>query len=121
MVKKKVLIIDDEVMIRRLMTKLIEEQEAEAVVLESADQLMNTLESSNHFAMAITDLILPYISGWEIIKLIRDHSETLPIAVMTGATLSSDEKKKILINAQAIVEKNKFNIDEFRLLLKSNL
>ena len=116
MTKNKVLIVDDEPMVQKIVKRIVEDQGAEALIADSADKVNNIMVNADNIKLAVLDLLLPNSSGWDIMDIIEKHSR-IPIIIMTGVALSSDEKKKLLTRAKAIVEKNDFDINNFSKLL----
>jgi CheY-like chemotaxis protein len=116
---KKVLVVDDSEIIQQLITKLAENYGASVTAVASARDVTRILaEQDGRFDLFILDLILPGITGWEIIGILRARPETkdTPIVVLSGP-LSPQEQGKILQKANAIIEKSKFTITDFNKVL----
>ena len=117
--EKKVLVVDNNEVIQQLITKLAEKYGASVTAAASARDVTRILaEKACRFDLFILELILPEITGWEILGTLRARPETkdTPIVVLTGP-LSSQEKEKILQKANAVIEKNKFTLTDFNKVL----
>lgn len=117
---KKVWVIEDDEVVQQLMAKLIERRGMTAVVSGNARQVSDVLLTGvEGFNLVILDLLLPDITGWDILKTIRTHPEakTTPVVVMTGAELSPEEARRILLQANAFFDKKQFTLAAFDALL----
>ena len=116
---KKVLVVDNSEVIRQLITKLAEKHGASVTAVASARDVTGILaEKACRFDLFILDLILPEITGWEILEALRARPETkdTPVIILAGP-LSSKEKEKILQKANAVIEKSEFTITDFNKVL----
>ncbi len=121
MEQKKVLIVEDEKPVQQLVRLLVENFKAAVTVVGSGADANNILKDKNvHFDLVILDLILPEITGWDILETLKSSPRTkdTPIIVFTGASLSEKEKEKMLQKTNAIFEKSKFSCAAFNTSLK---
>jgi signal transduction histidine kinase/CheY-like chemotaxis protein len=79
----KILVIDDEERVRGLLREILED-EGHEVVLASGGHEGLELFHNNHFDAVFTDVGMPEMSGWEVVRAIRESSAELPVAVITG-------------------------------------
>ena len=90
----KVLVVDDEAFVRELLQEILE---IEGCVVHLAENGTEALElfSQHQFDGVFTDVGMPGMSGWELAHAIREQSEMIPIAVITGwgEAVGSDEQK----------------------------
>ena len=82
--KKKVLIIDDEELICWSLKKVLEKDDTYAVscAYNGSDALQNIHD--NQFDVVITDLRLPDVKDYDIIKQIKDIAVTTPVIVISA-------------------------------------
>ncbi|MBC3538220.1 response regulator [Rufibacter sediminis] len=86
----KILLIEDEPKVSAFIKKGLEEQMYE--VETAYDGFYGAkLATENEYALVILDVILPRMNGVEVCKLIRQHSLTVPILMLT-ALGSTDDK-----------------------------
>jgi two-component system KDP operon response regulator KdpE len=86
----KVLVVDDEPPIRKLLRMGLSTQGYE--ILEAANGKMALDLLSNDTALIILDLGLPDIQGHELLRMIRGRNETVPIVVLSSR---GDEAGKV--------------------------
>ena len=118
---KRVLILEDDDVVQQFMVKILKMLGAEPVIAGSPQKAEEALSNLESIDLAIVDLILPFITGWEVIDRIRKSGPAvgnIPIVVLTGASVSEKEKAKLLTKVDAVVWKGDFALDEFVGILK---
>lgn len=117
--KKRILIIDDDKLVRTLYTTITERLGAEAVAVGNAKEARAEMKEGTHFDLILLDLIMSYENGWHFLDELSLNASTadIPVIVMTGASLSQEEIDKLLQKACAVVQKGTFDVDKFRKLL----
>jgi DNA-binding NtrC family response regulator len=80
---KKVLIVDDEEMIRNLLTKMLSREGISTTCAENGNKAIELLEE-NGFDLIISDLIMPEKEGLEVIMYLKKHNISTPLIVMSG-------------------------------------
>lgn len=85
---KNLLVVDDDVNVCKVMAAMLRHRGYE-VVTETDGRKVPELLQQGEFDVALIDLVMPAISGLELIDLIRQHDRVMPILVVTG--LSSAE------------------------------
>ncbi|MBN2804165.1 MAG: response regulator [Deltaproteobacteria bacterium] len=96
----KVLLVDDEKMIRRSAGRLITKLGYDVIDASNGVEAMEILESQEHFfSIVILDLIMPVMNGEETFKRIKQFEPALPILISSG--YSQDDKVNQLIQGGA--------------------
>jgi len=113
---RKVLIVDDDETICSLIRNVTNKHGAMPTVVHTGEGAKTALEGSCHFDVIFLDLILPHMSGWEILDLIKNNSQTkdTPVVILSGAPLLVEEKKRLSKEVVAFVEKETFSLAEFK-------
>jgi signal transduction histidine kinase/CheY-like chemotaxis protein len=90
----KLLVVDDEDFVRELLQEILEFEGCAVTLAENGDEALQ-LFSEAQFDGVFTDVGMPGLSGWELAQAIRQRSEMIPIAVITGwgEAVGSDEQK----------------------------
>lgn len=87
----KILIVeDDEMILRTLEFKLAKDGYLIAVARDGKEAMKRI--SNEFFNLIITDLMMPYISGVEILTFVKAKFPDLPVIVLSGA----DEENTVL-------------------------
>jgi CheY-like chemotaxis protein len=80
----KILLVDDEVLVRSGTAMMLDELGHEVVEASSGKQAMEILSDHPHFDMVITDYRMPDMDGMELISEARKQIPALKIVLMTG-------------------------------------
>ncbi len=83
----KILVVDDEDLLRWSLTRFLESEGFEAYEAEGGHKALEILES-NPIAVLITDLMMPEMSGIELIRIAVDKTPDLFVLVITAADSS---------------------------------
>jgi HAMP domain-containing protein/CheY-like chemotaxis protein len=102
---KKLLVIEDDDNQRNSIRELIGNESAHQVDAATAHEALEQLEREK-FDCVVLDLMLPDMSGFELIDKIRAREEHLPIIVYTGKDLTADEEEKLNRIAQMTIVKD---------------
>lgn len=85
----KILVIDDETIIRERLKLLLEMDGFEACYAESGHAGLEIFEKENH-EIVLLDIKMPGIDGFEVLKCIKERSMSTEVIIMTGhGTLES--------------------------------
>lgn len=79
----KILIVDDERSIRITLSEFLKKAGFTVFSAADANEALEIL-LSNDIDVVVTDIIMPKVSGIELISRIRTHSEIIQILIMTG-------------------------------------
>ncbi|MGA1870341.1 MAG: ATP-binding protein [bacterium] len=80
----KILIIDDEEGVRITLKKIMEKEDYAVDTAEDFDEAIDLLEK-NSYDTVVTDILLPGLSGIELLSAIKARDQDLPVVVITGA------------------------------------
>jgi CheY-like chemotaxis protein len=85
MLKKRILFIDDEDLLREVISELLMEMDYEVKVEESGEEGVRIFtEHPEEFDLVLTDLMMLDMMGDEIAKRISSIRPDIPVVVMTG-------------------------------------
>ena len=121
LVGREVLVIDDDPASRYLMQKLLTDRRTR--VLEAIDGRSGLAAArASRPAMIFLDLQLPDSSGEDVLSALRRDSQLkeTPVAIVTSRTLSSEERDRLGVRAQAVLQKNELNASTAREILSRN-
>jgi two-component system response regulator AtoC len=79
----KILIVDDELNIRRILQMAFEKIGHQVSVAEDAHNALQLLEI-NTFDLVITDVTMPGMNGYELQKIIHENQPDVPVIIMTA-------------------------------------
>ena len=110
---KKILFVEDEAAL----------QEALGTVLKQAGyEVINALDGEIGLRLAMSekpdlillDLVLPKLSGFEVLKILSDNGETkdIPVIVLTNMEKMEDINKAIELGAKTYLVKTEYDLEE---------
>lgn len=109
---RRILVVDDDELVRMLLTKLLTHDGHEVHAAESASDAIRLL-LRNRYSLLITDLEMPETSGVELIQEVRARGLRLPILVVSG-THEGMRKAAVLNLGLAEYLPKPFTIQEVR-------
>ena len=104
MEKLKILVVDDESRMRKLVRDFLVKQEFEVIEAEDGEDALNKFYGQKDIALIILDVMMPKINGWEVCKEVREHSK-VPIIMLTAKGEESDELMGFDIGADEYISK----------------
>lgn len=87
--RRRILVVDDEPVTRRLNTKFLLRAGFEIVTADDGAIAWSILQCSV-YDLILTDNAMPYVSGFELARSVRRSLMTLPIVMATGAVPSKE-------------------------------
>ncbi len=118
MCKEHILVVEDDVDINNLISKTLEKQQYKITQAFSGSEALLQL-SISEYSLILLDLMLPGMSGEEIIKKIRTEKE-MPIIVISAKTSLNDKVNVLNIGADDYITKP-FESEEIIARVNSNL
>ena len=100
----RVLVIDDEAIIRMLVVEILESAGHEVIGAESAELALSLLEHSD-FDLVVSDVVMPGLSGLELLELVRERRASLPVVLVTGAGTYDTLSQALTRGAAGLVTK----------------
>lgn len=91
----QILVVDDEEKVRVLLSEMLEDEGYTVTTASSGAEALETL-SVRSFDLVFTDVGMPGMSGWEMVRTLRERGSEVPVAVVTGwgETVSSNDRKE---------------------------
>ncbi len=129
MERLKILVVDDESRMRKLVRDFLTKQNFEVLEAADGEEALDVFYGDKEIALVILDVMMPKINGWDVCREIRENSK-VPIIMLTakgdendellGFELGVDEyiskpfSPKILVaRVEAILRRsNKLNVEE---------
>lgn len=92
MEKLKVLVVDDESRMRKLVKDFLVKKDFEVLEAENGAEAIDVFFADNDISLVILDVMMPKMDGWEVCREIRQYSK-VPIIMLTAR---SDERDELL-------------------------
>jgi len=100
----KILVVDDESRMRKLVRDFLEREYFE--VLEAGDgiEAMDIFYEHNDIALMILDVMMPEMDGWQVCREVRQHSK-LPVIMLTARGDERDELQGFELGVDEYISK----------------
>lgn len=86
----KILIADDEELIRRLIGDCLEKEGHTVLEAEDGNQAIDLFEKNPDTAMALLDIMMPEVDGWQVCRRIRETSG-IPVILVSARSQDFDQ------------------------------
>jgi signal transduction histidine kinase/CheY-like chemotaxis protein len=90
----KILVVDDEEPVRELLRDILEDEGVEVTLAADGAEALARFEPGR-FDAVLTDLGMPGMNGWELLRRVSERDQQVPLAVITGwgELVSTHEEK----------------------------
>lgn len=88
--KLKILVVDDESRMRKLVRDFLVRQDFEVLEAGDGEEALDLFYKDKSIALIILDVMMPKMNGWEVCKEVRENSK-VPIIMLTAKSDESDE------------------------------
>lgn len=103
--KKRVLVVDDEFRIRKLVVDFLKRNDYETMEAENGEEAIDILfEDNQKFDLIVLDVMMPKYDGWYVLESIRDYMTT-PVVMLTARSDEYDQLKGFRMGADDYVTK----------------
>lgn len=115
--RPKLLMIDDSKLMRKSAVKMLGD-DFEVLTAESGEQGLAMINHDHDIQVVFTDINMPGIDGYEVLKEIRTHGDdairALPVVVVTGAENDDEAKEQALSQGATDFITKPFNSTDLR-------
>ena len=114
-----ILVIDDDKNTRRLMRAVLEGDGYTVTTACDGEEALSVMDRE-HIDLAVLDIMMPRMDGYEFTKTLRSANNELPILMVSAKQLSEDRKKGFLVGTDDYMTKP-VDTDEMLLRIKALL
>lgn len=90
MERLKILVVDDESRMRKLVKDFLVRKDFSVIEAEDGEQAVDIFFKEKNIALIILDVMMPKMDGWQVVKTIREYSQ-VPIIMLTAKGEERDE------------------------------
>ena len=110
----QILVVEDDRNTRMLLKAVLEAEHYSVITAENGEDALNVMDA-NHIDLAVLDIMMPKIDGYEFTRVLRQSNNDLPILMVSAKQLPEDKKKGFLVGTDDYMTKP---IDEEEMLLR---
>ena len=100
----KILVVDDESRMRKLVKDFLIKQGYTVIEAENGEEAIEKFYVNKDIALVILDVMMPKMNGWEVCKELRKESK-VPIVMLTAKSDESDELMGFDLGADEYISK----------------
>ena len=104
MERLKILVVDDENRMRKLLKDFLVKSGYEVLEAEDGEKAVDTFLMVKDIVLIILDVMMPKMDGWEVCREIRKNSK-VPIIMLTAKSSESDELKGFELGVDEYISK----------------
>lgn len=101
---KKILVVDDESRIRKLIKDYLRRNGYEVIEAEDGEEALSLFYKTKEVSLIVLDVMMPRLDGWEVLKEIRESSK-VPVIMLTAKSEEEDELNGYSLGADEYVSK----------------
>ncbi len=109
---KHILVVDDDQTTLNVLKRLFEKEGYDVLLAHDATELVESLEFQS-VELILLDINLPWVDGFELCKLLKNHDDLkeVPVVFISGRKSDADKKQAFQLGAHDYITKP-FNIQE---------
>lgn len=101
----KILLAEDDELMQKIVQKVLTRENYEVDIVTNGKEAFEKLEESSYgYDLVITDLMMPYANGFEIISKLKNNPSQKPVSVIIVSNASNEDM---------IMESFKLGADDF--------
>lgn len=105
--RHRVLVVDDSVVVRDLLSEVLVTAGYQVETAQNGKEALTSLGSFQP-DLIVSDIEMPEMDGFDLLRAIRSRTETLPVVLVTARSSAEDRRKASALGASAYVAKGEF-------------
>lgn len=102
--KEKILIVDDESRMRKLIRDFLEREGYKTIEAADGVEAMECFYENKDISLIILDVMMPHMDGWQVCKEVRQNSK-IPIMMLTARAEEQNELKGFELGVDEYIAK----------------
>ena len=104
MEKIKILVVDDEALMRKLVKDFLVKKDYDVIEAENGEVALDKFYEDSSISLIILDVMMPKLNGWEVCKEVRTTSK-VPIIMLTARSEERDELQGFELGVDEYISK----------------
>ncbi len=100
----KVLVVDDEARMRKLVKDFLTVKGFQVIEAENGEEAVDLFFEQKDIALILLDVMMPKMDGWEVCKTVRQYSQ-VPIIMLTARSEERDELQGFKLGVDEYISK----------------
>jgi len=120
MATERILIVDDEEGMRRLLARVLAKEGYQTVAVANGADALRQIASADPFDLVVTDIHMPEMNGLDLLRQVKEYDPSLPIIVITAYGTVENAVQALRAGAYDYIAKP-FENDEIKLTVAKAL
>lgn len=104
MTKNKILVVDDESRMRKLVRDFLVKEDYEVIEAADGEEALERFYENNDLSLILLDVMMPKRNGFEVLKEIRETSQ-VPVIMLTAKSAEEDELQGFSLGVDEYISK----------------
>ncbi|MCI6676681.1 MAG: response regulator transcription factor [Clostridiales bacterium] len=100
----KILVVDDEARMRKLVKDFLVRKDFDVIEAEDGEQAVDIFFKNKNISLIILDVMMPKMDGWQVVRTIRSYSK-VPIIMLTAKGDERDELQGFQLGVDEYISK----------------
>ena len=87
----RILLVDDNTVVRDMLVDLVASLGYRADAAASGAEALELFDRGQ-YGVVLTDLVMPGMSGWDVLAAVRQRDAHIPIVIVTGSPVAGDPR-----------------------------
>lgn len=118
--KKKILIVDDELIITRALARALKNEAYDIQIAENGKKGLDLIRKTAP-DLILLDMMMPEMTGLDVLEKMREEQIDIPVIFMTAYGDHSTEKRARDLGVSCYLTKPFENIDDLLILIKEKI
>lgn len=93
-----ILIVEDDMNLRKLMSATLKQNGYNPLIAEDGERALEVMDKE-HIDLVISDIMMPNLDGYGLVKVLRDSGDNMPILMVTAKEMFEDKRKGFNVGA----------------------
>lgn len=89
--ESKILLVDDNTVVRDMLVDLVGSLGYQAEAAAGGEEALAMFDRGQ-YGMVLTDLLMPGMSGWDVLAALRQRDPHIPVVIVTGSPVVGDPR-----------------------------
>ena len=85
----KIILVDDNAVVRDMLVDLVASLGYSVDAAESGEEALAMFDR-RHYDFVLTDLLMPGMTGWDVLEAVRQRDPQIPVIIITGSPVIGD-------------------------------
>ena len=87
----RILLVDDNTVVRDMLVDLVASLGYRADAAASGQEALELFDRGQ-YSLVLTDLLMPGMSGWDVLAALRQRDAHIPVVIVTGSPVAGDPR-----------------------------